>query len=108
MSSKITEVSQKARRVMGDVLTFVFQPIDFEFRRMWEESDDCLRHLDSAPLNQKEKEQCKRILSHTREWLEEEEHKHYHDFDHSQPIIDIRHQFTNKLQEARGQCGISA
>ena len=97
----ISTVSRTVRRAAEDTLSFVFQPIAFEFRRMEEEAGDCMSQISRAALTTQEKQRLQEQISHLLGWIGMEKWKHYNDFSHSRPVIDIRHEFVEKLQGVR-------
>jgi hypothetical protein len=93
MQERLNDIASSIKRVAMDVLTFSTRPIAFEFRRMHEEAEDCMRAIESSSASGREKYQAKMALSEAIAWLEQAEKEH------KLPVIDIRHKMSGWLKD---------
>lgn len=104
----IRAASTAVQKAVRDAVVFVCTPIAYEFLRMREAAEECEREIAQSSLRGKEKGQRQVQLKQALQWLKAAEHRHYHDFDHSKPIIEIRHAFMDTLQKIRGERAFAA
>ena len=108
LAGKMQKITSHAATAVKDILTFAFEPIAYEFRRMREEIQECREDIERSGLSEQEKGQLRKELDRASTWLQDAEDLHYNHFKESKPVVEVRHEITRRLQGVRGHLSLAS